>query len=81
MEVLDNRDVRCREEHECSWCWEQINCGEIAHFQKQVDAGEFTTVYTHLECIGPETKWAQDHSWFDEPRNWRMPRGKEDDDV
>lgn len=81
MQILEDRDVRVRKRHQCSWCWEMIEHGERCHFQKQAEVGDgIYHVWTHLECVEPEHAWACEHG-EDEPRIRSMPRGKEDDDV
>lgn len=75
MTILDDRDIRVRKRHQCSWCWEMIEPGERCHVQTQVDAGEICHVYTHPECVAPEHAWARVYG-DDEPRIEAKPRGK-----
>ena len=48
--VLTNKTVKCRKNHKCGWCGDQIDYDDQAHYRSGIYDGEFFSEYMHPEC-------------------------------
>ena len=47
---LTEKELTCRKRHRCTWCGEQIEAGEKAHYRSVVHEGDFFSEHWHPEC-------------------------------
>ena len=47
---LTNKDVIARKEHQCDWCRQKINKGELYNYQTFIFDGDFRDWHSHLAC-------------------------------
>ncbi|MBA7546012.1 hypothetical protein ES705_38394 [subsurface metagenome] len=62
IDMLLEKQVKCRKDHLCIWCGETIKAGEIVPFRKYIFEGMIQRDYYHPECN--EVMLALD--WYDE---------------
>lgn len=51
IDILTDKQVKCRKLHRCVWCGEMIGIGELAQYRAYKFDGEFMTDYMHPECM------------------------------
>ncbi len=49
---LRNETVITKKPHQCAWCGEQIDKGNIAEYRVYIYDGDFGHDWTHPECTG-----------------------------
>ncbi len=62
VDMLLEKQVKCRKTHRCVWCGETIEAGKTVPFCKYVFEGRIQSDYYHPEC------WQAmlDYDWYDE---------------
>lgn len=58
-----------RKAHQCFYCGNRIEIGEVHGYRTGVDGGDFWTMRYHPECeaFAVAQKWGQDEYMFHEP--------------
>ena len=63
--VLSEKDgIKARKTHQCVFCQELINAGELYDKRNGVDGGDMWTMKMHPECHDYERKVGVDSDWY-----------------